>query len=124
MGRLLKAVLKLLKGKVKIHIGSPGGPGIDINFDKKPGILPLTSSLAEQPVNFNLWIGLWKATKSALLSTLTVLVAAGGIDRFFEVISASIPGLGFPIWSVPVVLAAWTLLRNLVKQSLNSLPKE
>lgn len=118
MGRLLKALLKLLKGKVKIHIGSPGGAGVDINLSRR------MSLVSAESVDYDVLIGLWKAVKAALFTLLAFLLATGGLDKFFETLGSNISSVGLPVWAVPVILAALKLLQNLIKQSLKSVPNK
>jgi hypothetical protein len=116
MKSLFKALLKLLKGKVKIHIGSPGGPGIDINLAQKQGLL----GSEKLEMNYSILIGLWKAFRSALFATLALLLASGGLDLFFDNFTSGIGLIGLPTWLVPVLIGVITLVRNFLKQLVNS----
>ena len=119
MGRLLKALVKLLKGKVKIHIGAPGsGSGVDISLSQARTLLQDT------PVQYNIMLGLWKALKAALMALLAFLLATGGIDRFFQLLAENIPNIGIPVYLVPIILGLLKLLQNLIKQALASIPAE
>jgi len=123
MSRLFKALLKLLKGKVKIHIGAPGSTtGIDINFDQQRQMQLLATPNA--PVVYNLWNGLWKVTRSALLAVVVILLSSGGLDAFFNSISSGVGTIGLPEYLIPIIAGAITLIRTLIKQALLSIPKD
>lgn len=124
MVRLLKALIKLFKGKIKISIGVPGGGTVDINLDKKPGIMSLVSAPVESPVKFNIWLGLWKAVRGALLGTLVLFLSTGEVDKFFDLLKENISTTGYPAWFILTMTALIPLLRNLIKQALASIPVE
>lgn len=70
------------------------------------------------PENYSWLAGLWKATRGALLASLTLLLAAGGVDAFFDALRNGLGEAGLPIWMIPIVSGLIVFLRNFVKQLL------
>ena len=65
-------------------------------------------------------IALKKVLFAALGSVLTLLLASGGLDKFFEVLINGIPGLGLPGYIPVAVVALLKFAHNYIKQYLAS----
>lgn len=70
-------------------------------------------------MNYSIVQGLLKGLKSAVVATLAVLAASGGIDIFFNTFTSSLGGLQLPVYVLPLVIGAFSMLRNWLKQYLS-----
>ena len=60
---------------------------------------------------------LWKALKTGLVAVLATLVATGDFDSIMSILQSLIH---VPFWAAPIVLGAFTFIRNYVKQWIAS----
>lgn len=63
--------------------------------------------------NFSWKKALWKAAKTGLVAAAATLVATGDFDSIMSVLQSLIH---VPFWAAPIVLGAFTLIRNYIKQ--------
>jgi TRAP-type C4-dicarboxylate transport system permease small subunit len=72
------------------------------------------------PATYDWKIAAWKVVRGALMGAVSILLASGGVDVFFNTLSTGIGTLGMPVWMIPVITGAIVFIRNYIKQWLAS----
>lgn len=68
-------------------------------------------------MTFSWKIALWKALKTGLVAALAALIATGDFNNIMSLLQSLIH---VPFWAAPIVLGAFTLIRNCAKQWIAS----